>query len=97
MFSAFQFSTSVFSNGLYPGQWEFLVAFQYPNRTYRAQNSYFDVHWAPDQNEVTENRRVTFALKNMEVLRRRDKGGSMDGRMEVTDPESFFFSALCFY
>ena len=75
MFSTFQFSTTVFSNGLYPAQYEFLVAFQYPNRTFRAQGSYFDVHWMPNQNEVHENQQVTFALKNMEVLRRRDKGG----------------------
>ena len=83
--AAFQFRTNVFSNGLHPNPWDLLVAFQYPNRLYRAHGSLFDVLWSAETGQ-TANRRITFALKDLEVLRRRNKRG--DGCTEIVDYDS---------
>ena len=83
--AAFQFRTSVFSNGLHPNPLELMVAFQYPNRVYRAQGSLFDVFWRSENGQTT-NRRIMFTLKDLEVLRRRNKRG--DGCTEIVDYDS---------
>ena len=85
MSSVFQFSTSVFSNGLNPEPFDLIVAFQYPNRLYRAQGSFFDVHWTSLTDKEPENWKAEFALKNMEVLRRRDKRGRKCFNLENYD------------
>ena len=80
--ATFQFSTSVFKNGKHPKQSDLLVAFQYPNRVYRAQGSLFIVNWPLPDGKI-KNNRVLFELKDMEVLKRRNKRG--DECTEVMD------------
>ena len=65
MLSTFRFSTSVFPNGLSPGPFDLIVAFQYPNAIYRAQGSFFNVHWINSKKEEIANKRAHFALKNI--------------------------------
>ena len=83
--AAFQFSTEVFDNGVHPGPTELMVLFHYPNRLFRAQGSLFNLYWSP-MNEGPKDRRITFKLKDMEVLRRRNKRG--DECTETTDYDS---------
>ena len=83
--AAFQFRSSVFSNGLHPNPHELMMIFQYPNRIYRAHGSLFDGYWRT-VNGQTANRRITFNLKDLEVLRRRNKRS--DGCTEIPDYDS---------
>ena len=73
MLSSFVFSTSIFPNGLTPDLFDLIVAFQYPNTIYRAQGSFFNVLWSNPKNEEIANNRAHFVLRNMEVVRNRDK------------------------
>ena len=82
--ATFQFRTEIFNNGINPSPQEAFVAFQYPNRVYRAQGSLFDIQWSKENENLSDNRQLTFSLKNMEVLRRRHKKGS-----ECLDLEDF--------
>ena len=69
--ASFIFNNSVFANGRNPVKNDLLVMFQYPNRLYRSHGSFFDLHW--DHDDAFEGHRITFKLKDMEVLRRRNK------------------------
>ena len=69
--ASFIFNDSVFANGRNPVKNDLFVIFQYPNRLYRSQGSFFDLHW--DQEDAYNGHRITFKLKDMEVLRRRNK------------------------
>ena len=85
MLSSFIFSTSVFPNGLSPDLFDLIVAFQYPNTIYRAQGSFFNVLWSKPKNEEIESKRAHFVLKNMEVVRKRDKTNRRCSNLENYD------------
>jgi hypothetical protein len=72
-YAAFQFSTSVFDNGYTPSGFGLMIAFQYPNRLLRSQASFFAPTWTLEEGTKPKNRRLTYKLKDMEVLRRRHK------------------------
>ena len=98
MLSSFIFSTSVFPNGLSPDLYDLIVAFQYPNSIYRAQGSFFNVVWSKPKSEEIVNKRVHFALKNMEVVRKRDKSNRKCVNLENYDAslkESIYLEIGC--
>ena len=98
MLSSFIFSTSVFPNGLSPDPFDLVVAFQYPNAIYRAQGSFFNVHWKKPKSEEPSNQRAHFALKNMEVVRNRDKANRRCDDLENYDArlkESIYLEIGC--
>ena len=98
MLSSFIFSTSVFPNGLSPDLFDLIVAFQYPNSLYRAQGSFFNVAWSKPKSEEIANKRVHFALKNMEVVRKRDKANRKCVNLENYDAslkESIYLEIGC--
>ena len=83
-YAAFQFSTTVFDNGYSPDFYDLIIAFQYPNRLYRTQASFFAPKWSLENGTYPKNRRLKYMLKNMEVVRRRHKWGK-----DCTDIEDF--------
>ena len=83
-YAAFQFSTSVFHNGYSPNYYDLIIEFEYPNRLYRSQASFFSPQWILENGTVPKHRRLTYRLKNMEVLRRRHKRGK-----DCVDTEDF--------
>ena len=75
-YATFQFRTAMFSNGLAPAQHELMISFQYPNRVYRSQGSLFQIEWPSNEEEKRENYVIDFKMRDMEVLKRRQKRGS---------------------
>ena len=75
-FATFQFRKSIFSNGIAPAKHELMIAFQYPNRVYRSQGSLFQIEWPSNEEEKRENYLIDFKMRDMEVLKRRQKRGS---------------------
>ena len=60
--AAFQFSTSVFDNGYTPSLYDLIIMFQYPNRLYRAQASFYVPQWPLENGTVPKNRRLTYTV-----------------------------------
>ena len=75
-YATFQFRTAMFSNGVAPAQHELMISFQYPNRVYRSQGSLFQIEWPLNEEEKRDNYVIDFKMRDMEVLRRRQKRGS---------------------
>ena len=79
-YATFRFRKSVFSNGVFPTNHELMITFQYPNRVYRSQGSFFDIgeDFSNDfdiEDEKYKNHVVDFQIRDMEVLQRRKKRG----------------------
>ena len=75
-YATFQFRTAMFSNGIAPAQHELMISFQYPNRVYRSQGSLFQIEWPLNEEEKRHNYVIDFKMRDMEVLKRRQKRGS---------------------
>merc|ERR1712020_836391 len=75
-YATFQFRTAMFSNGISPAQHELMISFQYPNRVYRSQGSLFQIQWPLNEEEKHNNYAIDFKMRDMEVLKRRQKRGS---------------------
>ena len=75
-YASFQFPKSIFSNGIAPAKYELMIAFQYPNRVYRSQGSLFEIQWPLNEEEKHNNYVIDFKMRDMEVLKRRQKRGS---------------------
>ena len=76
-YASFRFRKSIFSNGFFPVDQELMITFQYPNRMYRSQGSFFYFKNGFNiEDEKYKNHTIDFKMRDMEVLQRRQKRGS---------------------
>ena len=96
MFTAIiKLKSSIFHDGVRPGNGEFLIFFAYPKQLYQALSSAFYI-WPLRTKEFSKNYIMKFVLKSMDVLRRRKKKDDdcfdkddYDGKIEGTIIEKF--------